>query len=89
MSAYCYLAKTNSVDNYVSVILKMVDKVSGVEAEKLDLSYSLFHSFFSKLFIIPYSVCSIFIIILYSDFIFSIILYSECLNPKYSLFILF
>ena len=33
MLAYCYLAKTNSVDNYVSVILKMVDKVSGVEAE--------------------------------------------------------
>ena len=33
MSAYCFLAKTNLVDNYVSVILKMVDKVSGVEAE--------------------------------------------------------
>ena len=30
--------------------------VSGVEAESLDLSYSLFHSFFSELFIIPYSV---------------------------------
>ena len=40
------------------------------------LSFSLFHIQFCSIFIIPFQVCRV-------------ILYSECLNPKYSLFILF
>ena len=40
------------------------------------LSYSLFLVQFCSIFIIPFQVCRV-------------ILYSECLNPKYSLFIIF